>query len=94
MNKFRIIFYYALLHLNSVLGFTSSCSKPSRITKKKNEQNVPTKYVSTLKSLGLASNAGSLDPLLIRAAKGEKVERTPVWMMRQSGRHIAEYREL
>jgi len=34
------------------------------------------------------------DPLLIRAAKGEKVERTPVWMMRQAGRHIAEYRDL
>lgn len=34
------------------------------------------------------------DPLLIRAAKGQTVERTPVWMMRQAGRHIAEYRDL
>lgn len=34
------------------------------------------------------------DPLLIRAAKGEKTERTPVWMMRQAGRHIKEYRDL
>jgi len=40
------------------------------------------------------NKASSDDPLLIRAAKGLKVERTPVWMMRQAGRHIAEYREL
>jgi uroporphyrinogen decarboxylase len=34
------------------------------------------------------------DPLLLRTARGEKVERVPVWMMRQAGRHMKAYRDL
>ena len=40
------------------------------------------------------ASGAQVDPLLIRAARGEKTERVPVWMMRQAGRHIKEYREL
>jgi len=40
----------------------------------------------------IASSPGDRD-ILIRAARGETVERTPVWLMRQAGRYMAAFRE-
>ena len=39
------------------------------------------------------THASSSDPLLLRVARGEQCERTPVWLMRQAGRYMADFRK-
>ena len=41
-----------------------------------------------MRNLSLSMSSDDKDPLLLRAARGEDVERVPVWMMRQAGRHM------
>ncbi|KAI3435503.1 hypothetical protein D9Q98_001569 [Chlorella vulgaris] len=42
---------------------------------------------------GVVCQAQQQDPLLLRVARGEEAERTPVWLMRQAGRYMAAFRE-
>ncbi|XP_042442061.1 uroporphyrinogen decarboxylase [Zingiber officinale] len=45
-------------------------------------------YVETPKVASIA------EPLLLNAVRGEKVERPPVWLMRQAGRYMKSYQQI
>lgn len=43
---------------------------------------------------GSSQEHPAYDSLFLRACRGEPTERTPIWLMRQAGRYMSEYREV
>ena len=51
-------------------------------------------FVILLESSALLKmSVGGNSDILVRALKGQQVERTPVWLMRQAGRYMADFRK-
>ena len=62
------------------MGHVSSRARDSRL------------WSTALDSKTKAKGSSSEADLLVRAFKGESVERTPVWLMRQAGRYMKDFR--
>jgi uroporphyrinogen decarboxylase len=67
-------------------------STPLRTQQQKHRRAVVARRAADAASPTPATAAAAA-PLLLRAARGEAVERTPVWLMRQAGRYMAAFRE-
>jgi len=56
--------------------------------------SMPARPTESSPEMPIASEHPSRDSLFMRACRQEPTERTPIWLMRQAGRYMAEYREV
>ncbi|CAI5469854.1 unnamed protein product [Closterium sp. Yama58-4] len=62
--------------------------------KNKNQAALSCRASVASETVSASAPASTEDPLLLRAVRGEKVERPPVWLMRQAGRYMKVYQDL
>lgn len=84
----------ALLAIALTVAPTASafCSRPSFAARSSSSvSSSGTAEETAAADVGVDAASGDRN-ILVRAARGEVVERTPVWLMRQAGRYMADFR--
>ncbi|GKY96482.1 hypothetical protein MPSEU_000607600 [Mayamaea pseudoterrestris] len=84
---------FLILVTEAAMAFTATASSPRFNSQLGSSAAPPAEVVlGKTETHSHCSAPGDRD-ILIRAARGEKVERTPVWLMRQAGRYMSAFRE-